>query len=381
MTIPRNLSILAEGASSSGILAVTNGGTGVTTSTGSGDNVLSASPTLTGTLTVPIITSPSATALTLQSVGTTAMTIDTSQNVGIGTIPFYKLHVYGSAASTVTYITSQAAGAGSTASFAALGPTSYATFNSYSTGDASLFNQYATGALWFGTNASERMRIDSSGNVGIGTSSPTNTFTVKSATIYRGISVNNGTNDTVQIIGQATGNDNGSVILLNGGTANVYVQASGNSYFNGGNVGIGTSSPGTKLTVNGGFAVQGGTYPSSGAGLESWYDGTNVYLQTYNRTGSAWLPLQINTSTTTFSISAGEKMRIDSSGNVGIGTTANASAILDAQSTTKGVRFPNMTTTQKNAVSSPAAGLVVFDTTLSKLCVYSGSAWQTITSV
>jgi hypothetical protein len=69
-------------------------------------------------------------------------------------------------------------------------------------------------------------------------------------------------------------------------------------------------------------------------------------------------------------------------GNVGVGTTSpNASAILDAQSTTKGVRMPNMTTTQKNAISSPAAGLMVFDTTLSKLCVYSGAAWQTITSV
>jgi hypothetical protein len=77
-----------------------------------------------------------------------------------------------------------------------------------------------------------------------------------------------------------------------------------------------------------------------------------------------------------------ESARIDSSGNLGIGTSSpNASAILDAQSTTKGVRMPNMTTTQKNAISSPAAGLMVFDTTLEKLCVYSGSAWQTITSV
>jgi hypothetical protein len=69
-------------------------------------------------------------------------------------------------------------------------------------------------------------------------------------------------------------------------------------------------------------------------------------------------------------------------GQLGIGTASpNASALLDVQSTTQGVRMPNMTTTQKNAISSPAAGLMVFDTTLAKLCVYSGSAWQTITSV
>ena len=69
------------------------------------------------------------------------------------------------------------------------------------------------------------------------------------------------------------------------------------------------------------------------------------------------------------------------SGSVGIGATPNASAVLDAQSTTQGVRFPNMTTAQKNAIGTPAAGLVIFDTTLAKLCVYSGAAWQTITSV
>ena len=40
----------------------------------------------------------------------------------------------------------------------------------------------------------------------------------------------------------------------------------------------------------------------------------------------------------------------------------------------------NVTTTEKNALT-PAAGWVVFDTTLGKLCVYSGSAWKTVTSV
>jgi hypothetical protein len=77
-----------------------------------------------------------------------------------------------------------------------------------------------------------------------------------------------------------------------------------------------------------------------------------------------------------------ERMRITTGGDVGIGTaTPNASAILDVQSTTKGLRLPNMTTVQKNAIATPAAGLMVFDTTLAKACVYSGAAWETITSI
>jgi hypothetical protein len=60
--------------------------------------------------------------------------------------------------------------------------------------------------------------------------------------------------------------------------------------------------------------------------------------------------------------------------------TPNASAVLDVGSTTQGFLPPRMTTTQKNAISSPAAGLVVYDTTLNKLCVYTTS-WETITSL
>jgi hypothetical protein len=56
------------------------------------------------------------------------------------------------------------------------------------------------------------------------------------------------------------------------------------------------------------------------------------------------------------------------------------SARLAVNSTTQGFLPPRMTTTEKNAIASPAAGLVVYDSTLGKLCVRTASAWETITS-
>jgi len=41
---------------------------------------------------------------------------------------------------------------------------------------------------------------------------------------------------------------------------------------------------------------------------------------------------------------------------------------------------PNYTTAQKNALSVNT-GALVFDTTLQKLCVYTATGWQTVTSV
>ena len=69
-------------------------------------------------------------------------------------------------------------------------------------------------------------------------------------------------------------------------------------------------------------------------------------------------------------------------GNVLVGGTTNiASGAFQIESTTKGFLPPRMTTTQKNAIASPASGLVVYDTTLGKLCVRGAAAWETITSV
>ena len=41
---------------------------------------------------------------------------------------------------------------------------------------------------------------------------------------------------------------------------------------------------------------------------------------------------------------------------------------------------PNATTTQKNAITNAAIGQILFDTTLQKLCVYTSTGWQTVTS-
>ena len=63
-------------------------------------------------------------------------------------------------------------------------------------------------------------------------------------------------------------------------------------------------------------------------------------------------------------------------GSVGIGTAnPNASAILDISSTTKAFIPPRMTTAQKNAISSPAAGMLVYDTTEASLYTHNGSTW------
>ena len=60
----------------------------------------------------------------------------------------------------------------------------------------------------------------------------------------------------------------------------------------------------------------------------------------------------------------------------GAQASLNASAVLQADSTTRGFLPPRMTTTQKNAIATPAAGLVVYDSTTNKLCCYNGSTWN-----
>jgi hypothetical protein len=102
------------------------------------------------------------TTTTIQSNGTTAITIDSSQNVGIGTSsPGQKLEVYNANGGAILRVTSSATGTGSGNGF-----------HIGLDGDGLAYLvQNENQALLFSTNATERMRINSNGNVRIGLSS------------------------------------------------------------------------------------------------------------------------------------------------------------------------------------------------------------------
>lgn len=119
-----------------------------------------------------LLTSAAATNLTLQSAGTTAVTIDTSQNVGIGTSsPTRRLDVDRGASDGFTARIGRTTGT----AFYMYSDTT----NSYLSTDTSLNNSIslsATGNYIFFTtnNGTERMRIDTSGNLLVGTTSTGN---------------------------------------------------------------------------------------------------------------------------------------------------------------------------------------------------------------
>ncbi len=60
---------------------------------------------------------------------------------------------------------------------------------------------------------------------------------------------------------------------------------------------------------------------------------------------------------------------------IGINTTPHVSARLDVSSTTGGILFPRMTTSQRDAINTAANGLVIYNTTTEKLQVRAAGAW------
>ena len=199
-------------------------------------------------------------------------------------------------------------------------------FGDSADGDAGgIIYSHATDAMSFRANAAERMRIDSSGNVGIGTASPSQKLTIQGtdARIYL-----TGANTDIDMTGTADGqlsldgNGFGFGIALNSSGANLYTNSASRALILGtdetermritgtGNVGIGTNSPAVKLDVAGSIRNTPDNSSYMYVGRYSAGYGGSV-LNTSG--GSTFLSLQIEGS---------EKMRIDSSGNVGIGTSS-----------------------------------------------------------
>lgn len=140
--------------------------------------------------------------------------------------------------------------------------------------------------------------------------------------------------------------------------------------FSTGNVAIGTTTDaGFRLDVNGtartGVLTCGNINPSGTTNVS----GMTIYQGTIDTSSSYDLRLIVPTAAKGVVVSQDYSF------------LSSTSALFEVKSTTKGLLFPRMTTTQKNAIASPAAGLVVYDTTLNKLCVRTASAWETITSV
>lgn len=62
------------------------------------------------------------------------------------------------------------------------------------------------------------------------------------------------------------------------------------------------------------------------------------------------------------------------------GTDPDNSAMLDVKSTEKGLLLPRMTTQERNAISSPADGLLIFNTDIGSLDYYYDNAWHPMIS-
>lgn len=74
----------------------------------------------------------------------------------------------------------------------------------------------------------------------------------------------------------------------------------------------------------------------------------------------------------------------NTSGQFGVGVSSGGSVNIDTSakfqvdSTTQGILIPRVTTTQKNAIATPATSLLVFDTTLNAYSFWNGTAWTAL---
>ena len=245
----------------------------------------------------------------------TALALDASKNV----VSVTNTGTGNNVLSASPTLTGTIAGASLSLSSLTSGRVTYATTSGLLTDSANLtFNGTTLATLGSAATATNGITLG-------GTTTNWNRVYISNTTGDAYIGVDNSTGGGIgtlpyaAVFGTTTGTT--ALQLVTAGTAKLTI-------LTGGNVGIGTSSPATALDVNGQITASNTIFSNGG------FSGQGAYVQR-NSTGGGTLGSLLSSGSVTFETNATERMRIDSSGNVGIGTSSPA-AKLEVFNTTTG---------------------------------------------
>jgi hypothetical protein len=172
----------------------------------------------------------------------------------------------------------------------------------------------STAPMEFYTDGSQRMLINSSGRVGIGTSSPTDLLHIRDAGTNADTAIKIG-NDSRDWVIENSGSNSDSFKIYNDLSSNIF------NITTGGNVGIGTSSPNHLLTLD----KNSGACFIETAG-EGYTPGTNSVYYGQDTAGEGYFWNRGNNDLL-FGTNNTERMRIDSDGKLLVGYTSSSSVL------------------------------------------------------